>query len=117
MANLVAYNGFSFKAGPLFEDINWECRVLSLDVCDGYFRVILDTYDETITFLCGNIGYHWIFFPESGLGTVLSNYNDMEYNYRKLYEINDDHTAISIVYALIEIEKYISFQMKKEEFA
>ena len=101
----------------MFDDSNWECHILLLDVCDGYNRVAIDTYDETIEFLCGNIGYHWIFFPHYDSGTVLGNYNNIEYNFRKLYDIFDEHNAISIAHSLPQIEKYVRFQNKKEERA
>lgn len=117
MARLKTYNGFSFSANPLFDDSNWDCHILSLDVCEGYYRVTLDTYKETIEFLCGNIGYHWIFFPHYDSGTVLGNYNNIEYNFRKLYDIFDEHNATSIAHSLPEIEKYIRFQKRKEEHA
>ena len=117
MARIRSFNGFSFPASRLYEDSTWECHILSLDVCDGYSRVIIDTYEKTITFLCGNIGYHWIFFPDSEEGTVLGNYNNIEYNFRKLYEFFNEHNAASIAHSLLEIEKYIRFHKKKEEFA
>ena len=117
MARLRSYNGFSFSSNSLFDDSSWDCHILLLDVCDGYYRITLDTYEETIEFLCENIGYHWIFFPQYDSGTVLGNYNNIEFNFRKLYDIFNEHDAISIARSLPEIEKHLRFQKEKEEFA
>lgn len=109
--------GFSFAARPLFDEGRWTCRVLSLETCEGYCKVTLDTSKEIIHFMCGNGGYNWVFFPHNGYGCVLANYNDYEYNYMQLSGLYDDVDTTSIIYCLSNILDFVNEALKKENSA
>lgn len=113
MLQFESYPSFSFSARMIMDETWWTCTILSLDVCDGYYRITLDTSRRKVTFLCGNGGYHWIFFPHRGVGTELGNFSDFEYNLMKLGKYFDHITCMSILYCLTNVENFVHRIHKK----
>ena len=114
MISFNTYEAFSFSIDDCDHGY-WNCHALLLDECKGYYRMIVDTHKNTLEFLCGNIGYHWIFFTNLGVGTILGSYNCIEYNHEKLVDILSNHDALSIAHALYEIDIQINLQKKVAE--
>ena len=117
MLQFKSYPSFSFYTQKLYDFGTWKCNILSLDVCDGYYKITLDTSENIINMICGNGGYHWIFFPDLGVGTIFGSYGDYDYNYSKLCDIYDDIDALSIVCCMSNVENFVHKTSKMENMS